>query len=134
MSFREKSAWISIVAVVLVYGFYGLRLLHAPPTQMGAVAMLIGSTFLVIVINVIGHVAAAAWSQRREHPDERDRLIGLRSTRVAFHALAAGVWGLIFLALASPRPVLLAYAALGAFVLADIVRLGSQLVMYRTQA
>jgi hypothetical protein len=131
MSFREKSAWISIVAIVLVYGWYGSRLLHnhaAHAAHPGLVAMLIGSTILMIIVSVIGHVLVA---RRPETPDERDRLIDARSTRFGYHAMAAGVWGVIFLAVAGPDPAILPYAALGAFVLAELVRLGAQLVMYR---
>src|SRR5665213_2246031 len=129
MSFREKSAWISIVAIVLVYGFYGFRLLHAPQARHPPfVAMLVGSTILVIIVSVIGHVVVA---RRRETADERDRLIDARSTRFGYYAMAAGLWGVIFLALAGPQPALLAYAAFGAFVLAELVRLASQVVMYR---
>jgi multisubunit Na+/H+ antiporter MnhB subunit len=115
MSFREKSAWISIVAIGLVYGFYGLQLLHHAPTRLGFAAMLVGSIMLTIMVSIVGHVAVA---RRREKPDERDRLIDARSTRFGYHAMAVGVWGLIFLALTGPPPALLAYAALGAFVLA----------------
>jgi hypothetical protein len=133
MSFREKSAWIQIVAIVLVYGYYGLSLLRAAPTPLGAIATLIGSTILMIIISVVGHVAIAI-GQKPEGLDERDQLVGLRSARNGFHALAAGVWAVIFLAIASPNPIYLAYAALGAFVLAELVRLASALVYYRTAA
>ena len=133
MSFREKSAWFQIAAIVLVYGYYGLSLLRGAPTPLGAVAMLIGSTMLMIIISVAGHIVIAI-GQRPEPLDERDQLVGLRSTRNGFHALAAAVWAVIFLAIASPNPILLAYAALGGFVLAELVRLASQIVYYRTAA
>jgi hypothetical protein len=133
MSFREKSAWINLVAIVLVYGFYAWRLWGAPPTRLGAIAALIGSTILMIIISVTGHVALAI-GRRPEAIDERDALVGLRSARNGFHALAAGVWAVIFLAIASPNPIFLAYAALGAFVLAEVVRLASSLVYYRAGA
>ena len=133
MSFREKSAWIQIIAIVLVYGYYGLSLLRAAPTPLGAVAMLIGSTILMIMVSVAGHIAIMI-GQKPELLDERDQLVGLRSTRNGFHALAAAVWAVIFLAIARPDPILLAYAALGGFVLAELVRLASQLVYYRTVA
>jgi hypothetical protein len=133
MSFREKGAWVQIVAILLVYGFYGAQLLGSTPTPMGAIVMLIGSTILMILISIAGHTAIAMFS-RPEGVDERDQLVALRGTRNGFHALAAGVWCVIFLAIASPRPVLLAYAALGAFVLAELVRLVSQVVYYRTGA
>ena len=134
MSFREKSAWINLAAIVLVYGFYAYGIWGAPPTRLGAIAVLIGSTIGMIVISIAGHIAIAI-GQRPEVVDERDMLVGLRSARNGFHALAAGVWTLIFLAIALPGPpILLAYAALSVFVLAEVVRLISALVYYRTAA
>jgi hypothetical protein len=105
-----------------------VKLLGHEPTRLSVVAVLFGSTILMIVVSIIGHIAVA---RRQEAPDERDRLIDARSTRFGYHAMAVGVWGVIFLAIAGPQPALLAYAALGAFVLAELVRLSSQLVMYR---
>jgi hypothetical protein len=133
MSFREKSAWINLAAIVLVYGYYGWRLWGAPPTPMSAITLLIGSTILMIIISIAGHIAAAI-GQRPEMVDERDVLVGLRSARNALYALSAGVWAVIFLAIASPNPIFLAYAALGAFVLAEVVRLISALAYYRAGA
>ena len=133
MSFREKSACVSLAAVVLVYGYYGYRLWGAPATRLGAIELLIGSTILMIIISVVGHLALAI-HQRPEMLDERDVMVDLRSVRNGFHALAAGVWATIFLAVAVRNPIFLAYAALGAFVLAEAVRLISQLVYYRTGA
>jgi len=129
MTFREKSAWISMVAIVLVYGFFGFKVMHAPPTRAGVVVALIGSTILVILLHIIAY--AAAVKSRKERPDERDALIALRGARFGYYALAAGLWCLIFLALAAPPPAILAYAALGAFILGAMARLASQLVMYR---
>jgi hypothetical protein len=133
MSFREKSAWVNLVAILLVYGFFGWQLWGAQPTRIGAISLLIGSTILMIIVSIVGHIAVSI-GQRPEAVDERDVLVGLRSARNGFHALAAGVWAVIFLAIASPNPILLAYAALGAFVLAEIVRLISALAYYRTAA
>jgi hypothetical protein len=130
MSFREKSAWICTVAIVLVYGFCGWAVLHGPLTKIGAVLLLIVSSVLMTVITAVGHIAVAI-GRRMERPDERDNLIAMRSGRYGYYTLAFGVWGLFYLALASPEPAILAYAALGVFVLAELARFASQLVMYR---
>jgi hypothetical protein len=130
MSFREKSAWICSIAIVLVYGFCGWAVLHAPLTKIGAVILLIASSVLMTVITAIGHIAVSI-GRRMERPDERDNLIAMRSGRYAYYTLAFGVWGLFCLALVSSQPGLLAYAALGVFVVAELVRFGSQAVMYR---
>jgi hypothetical protein len=130
MSFREKSAWICAVAIVLVYGFCGVAVFRAAPNRIGAVALLIVSSVLMTVITAVAHIAVSI-GRRVERPDERDNLIATRSARYAYYTLVFGVWGLICLALVPSLSGLLAYAALGVFVLAELVRFGSQAVMYR---
>lgn len=131
MTYREKSAAASIAAIVLVYGFYAIRLLGAPLTPFPAVAALIGSTILIVVILVPIHVVFAL-KARPEAVDERDRLVQLRSVRNGHYVLAACAWTVALLALTSPPPVLLAYALVGGFAVAEVVRYASQLVYYRT--
>jgi hypothetical protein len=95
--------------------------------------MLIISSVLMTVITAIGHIAVVI-GRRVERPDERDDLIATRSTRIAYYTLMVGVWGLFFLALAWPQPAIMAYTALGVFVLAELVRFASQVAMYRLGA
>jgi len=132
MSFREKTAAASIVAIVLVYGFYAFKLLHAPLLPFVAVTALIGSTILIILVQIVAQVViGVAAKSRPEAIDERDRLVGLRSLRNAYYVFSAFAWGVAMLALISPPPVLLTYVLIGGFGVADVVRNASQLVYYR---
>ncbi len=133
--FREKSAMLQIVAILVVYGVYGVRLwdfwrASAGPVTVIAIAALIAITIWMIIIGIASHIALVLY-MRPEMPDERDRLIDLRGSRNAYFALAAGVWCLLLLAIADPPHGLLFYAIMATFALAEIVRLGSQLFYYR---
>jgi hypothetical protein len=130
MAFREKSIAAQMAAILLIYGFYGVRLWGKPLTPIGATAALISITILVILINVASHIAIRIYS-KPEPPDERDQAIDLRGSRNGYAALAAGVWGVLFLAIGHVPYDQLFYAIMGVFALAELVRLGSQLLYYR---
>lgn len=136
MSFREKSLVWQMFAIILVYGFYGAHffqghLWRVPLSPIPAVATLIGIAVLMIIIAIVGHIAIAIRT-RPERPDERDWAVELRGSRNAYHALAAGMWCILLLSLMSASYQLLFYAILAAFALGELVRLGSQLVYYRS--
>lgn len=139
MTFREKSIVVQVLAILAVYGYFGVRwwgfwnVPSAASAVVGSVAAagaLLGITVCMIVIGVASHIALALY-ERPETPDERDRIIGLRGSRNAYGALAVTVWCVLFLAMAGISHAALLYAIMGAFALAELVRLGSQLVYYR---
>jgi hypothetical protein len=137
-AFREKSLVVQIVSILAVYGFLGVRLwgFWDQPSLSSAAAgaimvfALIGITICVGVIQIASHVALAFFG-RFETPDERDRVIGLRGSRNAYGALAVGIWCVLYLAITGIPHGALLYAIMGAFALAELIRLGSQLVYYR---
>jgi len=134
MGFREKSILSQIVAILVVYGFYGARLWGRPLTHQNAIATLIGITVWMIVVSIVFHVTIAAYARsyrKLERLDERDRLVALLGSRNAYRILGAGVWCIIVLAIANVPHGLLFYAAMGVFALAELVRLGSELLYYR---
>jgi hypothetical protein len=135
MSFREKSLVAQILSMLVVFGFYAVRSWGAPLTPVNAIATLIGATILMILIGIVSHIVIAVRT-RPEHADERDRITELRGCRNAYYTLAAGLWCILLLFLAHsflglPSLVLVLYAIMASFVLAELVRLGSQLVYYR---
>jgi len=137
MGFREKSLLSQIVAIVVVYGFYGARLWGEPLTHRNAITTLIGITVWMIVVSIAFHVTMAAYARSYGKPgriQERDRLVGLLGARNAYRTLGAGVWCIIVLAMANVPHRLLFYAAMGVFALAELVRLGSELLYYRRGA
>jgi hypothetical protein len=132
MTFREKSALATILAMLVVYGFYAVKLWGTVVSPTQAAGALIGSTFLMIIIAIVAHIGIAIRT-RPEAADERDKMVELRSARNAYRVLAVGAWCVILLAIASTSPVMLAYGLMGAFVVAEIVKLASALVYYRIE-
>lgn len=80
LSYQEKSIWGSLVATVLVYGYY-----LATPERHLALA-LIGMTVIQIAFQIV-----IAITNRVEKPDERDRLIEARGEKIAHRLLISGV-------------------------------------------
>ncbi len=58
-------------------------------------------------------------------------MVELRGSRNAYRALAVGVWCVLLLAMAHTTYGELFYAIIGTFALAELIRLGSQLIYYR---
>jgi hypothetical protein len=133
MTFRERSAVAQIIAILAVYGFYGVGLWDfwdRPLMSIAAIAALIGITVCMIIIGVVSHIGLVLYAPP-EKLDERDRIIELRGSRNAYAALAAGVWCVLLLTIADLPHGLFFYATMAAFALAELVRLGSQLYYYR---
>ncbi len=133
--FREKSAVLQMVAILVVYGFYAVRLWDfwsgpQAPVTVTAIGALIAITIWMILIGIASHIALVLY-MRPEMPDERDRLIDLRGSRNAYFVLATGVWCVLILAIAHVPHGALFYAIMGAFAVAELARLGSQVLYYR---
>lgn len=134
MSFREKSAWISLVLIVLVFGPYFWFVARAfsgvDHVHFGTQFAMIG---VFVVLEVVLHVAIAIQSPReaRAPKDERERLIDLRSTHAAFYVLLVGILASI-MALHVPMSVwTLSQFVLLSVVLAELVKFSTQIALFR---
>jgi hypothetical protein len=128
MSFREKSAWISLLSMAGIYGVYFWSVIrHGGGSLFGG---LLGTIIAVVAVQVVLTVAVSVWKPTDANAprDERDKLIELRSTRVAYAGLATGIAIACFFEGSS------ANALLFILVTAEIVRSGSQIVQYRRGA
>lgn len=140
MSFREKSAWISAVSLLAVYGYYfwivwGVAL-HGDTKAFHYGALLIGSIVVLIVIEVVLSIAVAIQRPKDAGAaaDERDRLISLKATNRAFYIAMAGALVMCVRA-QMEQPVF--YVTNGLFftvVLAEFVKSVTQIVYYRMEA
>src|SRR5262245_23014159 len=134
MSFREKSAWISVVLIVLVFGPYfwlvGRSFAGTGHVHVGTQFALI---LLFVVLEIVLHIAVAIQSPRdAEAPsDERDNLIDLRATRVAFYVLFGGALVSIFTLHFPVNVWTLSQFVLFSIVVAELVKFSSQIVFYR---
>jgi hypothetical protein len=150
MSFREKTAWISLGVTALVWGSYfaGVWRELAGPDPSGAdiLGLFVGAVVLTVVLEVALAIAAAVLSPKSANSpaDERERMIELRSTRIAYAILSVGA---VTVALASPLlaargPHLLgdplddavlitANGVLVALIAAEVVKWTAQVIAFR---
>lgn len=136
MTFREKRALVTLVAVWIVIAGYIFGVLRAMPASIARVLpQMIGAVILLIAILIASHIVlllrARDRAEAQQSPDERDRLIGMASSRNAGWVGIVGLWLMLMMAVMSLPHVVMAQAALGAFVLAETVRYGSELLYYR---
>ena len=136
MSFREKSAWIPFVTILLVFGAYVWtvsQVLHGGVSNDTAFKVEIGLIVAFLLIEILLHIALAvqAPNEARAPRDEREQLIEMGATRVAFQVLVVGALACVGLmhvtrsAWASGQHVLLAV------VVAQLVRFGGQIFYFR---
>jgi hypothetical protein len=143
MSYQEKSIVGSLVAMLLVYGYYFAAILRNPgQTRFGGSALgrLIFAVIAIIVIEIVYHVVLSAATKPEK--DERDVIIGLKAYRNAYFAYGTGAFFVIAFVIAaglmgdatpthiSVAPFLVVNLVLLFMVLAEIVKFVSQLLYY----
>lgn len=137
LTFREKSLWLLLFSLVVVFGVYFATALSAASTQVAAVhvSAFIGMLIALVVIQIVGHVVLAIASRRELavsiQSDERDTLIRLKSTQGASYVLAAGVWFSLCLAVLVPGNFVFVHVLLASWVLAQATEILSQIILYR---
>src|SRR5260370_22283120 len=87
MSFREKSAWISMLSMSGIYGFYFWSVVHAGPKAGGFhFGSLLETIIALVVLQIVLTIPVAIFTPKaaKAPRDERDKLIELRAMRVAY--------------------------------------------------
>jgi hypothetical protein len=132
MSFREKTAWISLLSMSGIYGMYFWSVMRSRSHAGG----LLGTVIALVIVQVALTIVVAIFDpkQAKAPADERDRLIGLRSTRVAYAALATSVVCACFFGAFDPPIIFNTNALLFVLVVAEILRSGCQIIQYRRGA
>jgi archaellum biogenesis protein FlaJ (TadC family) len=140
MSFREKTAWITLCAILIVSGMY---VLHMPtpfrPHPAPDVLHAMGASLLAYVLIEFVAWLVLRWRyprDAREPKDEREKLIDLKAIRIAYYALATGALAGIFVTLhvANTGPVAVGMVVFLAFVLSQVVKHAARIVYYRRGA
>jgi len=137
MSFREKTAWISLVSMSVIYGSYFWSVIRTGSRGGHAGFGGLLQTIIALVIVQVALIIAVAISAPRDAKapaDERDRLIYLRATRVAYAGLASSVALACFFGAFDPPIVFNTNALLFLLVAAEILRSGCQIIQYRRGA
>lgn len=143
-SFRRKSAGVSLVVIGALAAYYFARVLDflradaqlragaAPPD--GFVPLVVGTITLIVVVEATLQAVLAIGAGDIPAATAHDREAELRAGRNAYAVLAAGAllaFGSLFW---HPSAFVLGNLALLAFVLAELVRLASQVAYARRGA
>ena len=138
MSYREKFAWLSLLAIAVTYGpYFVLTALKPPPAgvlpnlEQLAFFGMIAVTQVVILVAGRGVLALGTPKEERGPADERDRAIELRASRIAYYVLIGGViWAGVVLPFVSSGWQIV-NTALAAIVIAEVVQHGLTVRGYR---
>ena len=127
MSFRYKSALLSLVSMGLIYAWYFTFLVIHFRTghPFNPVTHLIGTILLLTVVQILGHILIAGTSSDKyDAMDERERAFDRRATQVGYYVLIAGALlgiGTLHLGFSGP---MVGDAVLFAIVFAECTRQG----------
>ena len=140
MSFREKSAWISFVVILIVFGFYfadyAAHLLRPAYPHHHYFGMFLLGVVLVVILEVVLHIVVAIRSPSDANAprDERDRLVNLKAARIAFYVLLTLAFLTIGTMHMGASAVFMGNCIFFAIWVAELSRFGSQIVLYRRHA
>lgn len=139
MSFREKSAWIALLAYGGVFGAYFVALWQAWDPAYGqplSIGLLVAAMFAFVVIVAALTIVAALMNPKAASAaaDEREKLINLKAERAASYTLSAGVLLSMTGLLIGFNSFLIANALLASLVAAELVKAGRQIAAYRAGA
>ena len=149
MSVQETSVLLSLVSTVIIYAIFFTCTASGAVQGADQVGLIIGLVIAQAVALVSIQIALAIW-RGTQKADERDALIEVRSFRNAYVVLTSSVsivtigyllWGgiagepeALAAGVAPPSVALVGNAILLCFVLAEIAKSGTQLVLYRKGA
>jgi hypothetical protein len=139
MSFREKSAWILLVTLVLTSLLWALHFpwgsdfTLAPEPNRFVFLALVLATISFVVIVVVAHVVVAVLAPREANAraDEREQLIGLKATRLGAYVYAILSLSSVFLIHHGANEIGLAYFLVASLVIAEMVNCAARIVYHR---
>lgn len=136
MTFSQKSAIATILALVSAYGGYGVVIAANVETDslidVGYKPMMVAATVVLALVMALSHAVLAMTAPRSASDfDERDRSIASRAAAVSGHVLAVGVFVALVLVLVESSSFVVANALLLAWVIAEVTCQATTLVLYR---
>lgn len=137
MSFREKSAVVTIGALLLASAVYVVSLVTAADGKSVAGVeyrpMVIGFVIVLALLSVGGQIAVALMRPREAQApaDERERVISWRASAYGGYVLGVLAFVVLCLALAEVDWFWIANATLGLWVAAELVSSASVLALAR---
>jgi hypothetical protein len=136
MSYQEWSIMGSLAAMLVVYGYYFAAVLRHVGQLEFALGRLIFAVIAIVVIEIVYHIVLAL-ETHPEPKDERDVVIEAKAYRNAYFAYSTGAFLVISAVIAAGlarvaiTPFLVVNLVLLFMVLAEVVKLVTQLLYYR---
>jgi hypothetical protein len=138
MSFREKKAWITLCTLLVVFSVYTIvmtRAYHVAEPNFGYLLHLLLLAIVAFgVIEVILLLVARLYSpdDANTPKDEREQLIEYKANRLAYQILLALIAVVTFFMIHLNGDTWgFGNLYLGTLMLAEVVRFGTQIVLYR---
>ena len=142
MSFREKSAWVTLFSVLICFGAYFAELFGGFAGGrhhfggVGSLHLLLMSVLGLAILQITLTMIAALTTPKagRGLADERERLIQWRAQSLGYHVLIVLAVGLFAPAFFGHRGIEMANFALLAVVIATLTVAVAQIIMFRRGA
>jgi hypothetical protein len=137
MSFRYKSALLSLISMALIYAWFFVALIvhYRTGHPFNPVAHLAGTIVALAVIQIVGHaIIAGTSSDKYDAPDERERAFDRRATMVGYYVLIVGALAAIatlHIGFSGPN---VGHAVLLAIVVAECTRQAVFLILHHRAA
>jgi cytochrome bd-type quinol oxidase subunit 2 len=133
MAWREKTAWITLVAMGVTYGVYFTLISRESLSTLSMLELFAVVTVLqvIAVVTVTSVLAALSSEEARAKPDERDRAVARRGASIAYFVLIVGVITVGVVMPFRDSGWRLTNATLFALVIAETVRYLTVVVSYR---
>ncbi len=140
MSFREKMHWSAFVGIAVAFGWYFLSYpwsIVGTRAGVGAVGgMLVPVTLIIIAVMSVtaGYLAVRYPKEASLKDDEREHSIHLRGTHAAYYPLVLGSYAVLIAIFNRIEGAALLNLVLAVTISAELVRVGSQLWIYRQES
>lgn len=138
MPFREKSAWIMFVALLLGGAFYVAVVLAMSSQQDGLAPPLVPVvaiyTIILVAVAAAGHIVAAIAAPKEANAplDERDSKISHRAGHLSGYVASAGAILALGLYLFAYDGNLLFYAVFASVMVSQLAEYAIQIFLYRS--
>lgn len=133
LNFTEKSAWLILGTLIVVYGSFIVRTWNAGPDA--AASAFLQSLGVFIAVMIVGHAIIALFhspiGEVDSAPDERDQRISLLSSRNAYYLMFTGFWALPVMVLAQLPVSQLLIGWFTILMLSELLYYGSVVFLYR---
>ncbi len=138
MPFKEKSAWIMLVALLASGGIYALLVVNLSNHAGSLIPPLLPTVFVytvvLVALAILGHIVIAVMAPKDANAasDERDKQISAVAGHYSSVLLGVGVLMFLGIYLFSYNGHLLFYGIFGSLMLSQIAEYALQIKFYRS--